>query len=355
MQGFTGPEFSDWRGKPSWALFQRFLLDVSMPRFVPAQISLPEMMHFLVAIREESHLGVGQEKSLRSCTLRTLGPPRSDERDVELEDAIGISQTSTPTSSIVTRAEDADQSFAWCKLETDGIIMLPHPTCKSMKPSRVKIGRFIEDMDRPATNYYDSALKSHMEGAVWIQGSDRIWLDTFDDDSLNGYVLTTDEIRFYWSICTHLKTNPIFAEPSEKKLLMDWVSVRNVVYFITGYQTYTDTKIYQRREDVLVASAPRMFLDGEVVAAICVREVTVVQPPDGEATLEFGDEFWRIYWGLVDKEAESIIIEQRSSDIKIRDLAREQRAHAWYTSMKKKFNPSVKSKVSISHDLLLHI
>ena len=41
------------------------------------------------------------------------------------------------------------------------------------------------------------------------------------------------------------------------------------------------------------------------VAAICVREVRAVQYPNGEANLEFGKEFWRVYWGLVDKEEES--------------------------------------------------
>ena len=48
-----------------------------------------------------------------------------------------------------------------------------------------------------------------------------------------------------------------------------------------------------------------IFLPGEKVAAICVREVRAVQSPNGEANLEFGKEFWRVYWGLVDKEEES--------------------------------------------------
>ena len=42
---------------------------------------------------------------------------------------------------------------------------------------------------------------------------------------------------------------------------------------------------------------------GENVAAICVREVKVVKSPDGESTFEFGESFWRVYWGLADKEA----------------------------------------------------
>ena len=49
-------------------------------------------------------------------------------------------------------------------------------------------------------------------------------------------------------------------------------------------------------------SVARLYLPGENVAAIGVREVRVVQSPNGEANLEFGNEFWRVYWGLVDKE-----------------------------------------------------
>ena len=61
----------------------------------------------------------------------------------------------------------------------------------------------------------------------------------------------------------------------------------------------------------MIAKAGRMerhiHLSGEKVAAICVREVKVKQSSRGEATLEFGNHFWRVYWGLVDREAESAI------------------------------------------------
>lgn len=50
---------------------------------------------------------------------------------------------------------------------------------------------------------------------------------------------------------------------------------------------------------------PYIYMGGENVAAICVREVKAVKSPDGESTLEFGESFWRVYWGLADKEAKS--------------------------------------------------
>ena len=48
-----------------------------------------------------------------------------------------------------------------------------------------------------------------------------------------------------------------------------------------------------------------MHLPGERVAAICVREVKVVQSFNGQDDLSYGKEFWRVYWGLVDKEPDS--------------------------------------------------
>ena len=58
----------------------------------------------------------------------------------------------------------------------------------------------------------------------------------------------------------------------------------------------------------MIAKTERsIHLSGEKVGSICVREVKVKQSPRGEATLEFGKEFWRVYWGLVGWGVDSAI------------------------------------------------
>ena len=285
-------------------------------------ISADEIMHTLISIKEENYYGIGQDKHLKSRHLRLPDSRVVEDHFLRLVYLRGISQEDPPTDAISSTVRNASIFSERLVLNTAGAIYCQYTSdtvpldLRYLNPSTVKLGRFIEDLDRPLANFYDSELSSHMTGAVWHHGTKefdvrRGNIHSSGEHGLESTIdawwltdrLTTEEIKFHWSICSLENMDPIFAEPLEKQRLTDWIYEKGGAFFITAYQTYTNTFIYkvEDQNNLGIKSLP-----GELVTAICVKRVNAVRGPDGEATLEFGKSFWRVYWGLVDKADQSI-------------------------------------------------
>ena len=282
-----------------------------VPTVLPVDISLLEIKSFLIFIRDV----MSQGKHFESRTLRRLGPPCSGS-DIQPRAAVrGKSQANVPTSAIVSPARDSVKSGGW--LETDGKIMVPDLReangydFQDLNRSAIKLGRFIEHPDRPSGEYYDSELPAYCEGAVWDPSADWLAIRPRSQKGSSFCHLLTRGIKFYWSMGSHRELDPIVAKLSEKKLLMEWIDGRKVAFLIIAYQTHVNARIEviddddMRLDKNLSLRRVEKYVEfpGEMISAICLREVKVVQSSDGEATLEFGNDFWRVYWGIVDKEA----------------------------------------------------
>ena len=278
-----------------------------VPTVLPVDISQSEIMCFLIFIRTV----MSQGKHFESRTLRRLGPPCSSSDIEPLANVRAKSQANVPTSAIVSSARDSEEYNA--RLETDGNIMFPdHREATGydfpgLTRSAIKLGRFIEHPDRPSEDYYDSELPAYCERAVLGRIDCRLSIATRLQKGANFCCLSAKEINSYWSICSQSEMDPIVARLSEKKLLMQWIHDRKVAFLITAYQTHVDARIlgrdgYTRRGETIIPGGFKKLIKfpGEMISAICLREVKVVQSPDGEATLGFGNAFWRVYWGLVD-------------------------------------------------------
>ncbi len=232
-------------------------LHSGIPDFLPKDISLPEVKQFLISTRDGGHYGIDQERRFEMCALRRLGPPLLGKDTESTWNVRGRSQADIPTKKIVSSSEGFINPARRLWLETDGNIIfpdswgIPSDTCQGLTPSMVKLGRFIENLDRPSEVYFDSELSSYLEGAVWA-GDQGLYITPLEPDTPGMSLfepriryLTTDAIKFRWSIiCSHVKMDPAFAESSDKELLTEWISGRKSAFLITAYQTCVNARIW---------------------------------------------------------------------------------------------------------------
>lgn len=262
---------------------------------------------------------MNQRKLITSLLLRQLGLPRCDDGFGSLTDR-GISQADFPTNAIAppTRFSRLFRDSVWpLVLKSAGDIIFPifpdsdKVTFEGLAPPMIKIARIIEDLDRPSEGHYDSELKGELpmytEATMWDQDAKCLEIES----PLHRHPirhLTTDGISFHWSVCNYTKKDSILIDSSETMLLMRWISERKAAFLITAYQTYANAKITENFTDSTGAASKfgvrlSRNLPGQIIAAICVREVKVLRSPYGEDTLKFGNNFWRVYWGLVTRPA----------------------------------------------------
>lgn len=178
------------------------------------------------------------------CALRRLGPPLLGKDTESIWNVKGRSQADIPTKTIVSSSKIFIDPAPRLTLKTDGKIIFPDSqkihsgTYQRLTPSMIKLGRFIENLDRPSEAYFNSELSSYLEGAVWDQSVQGHHL--FSRIHNRDCYLDTEAIRFRWSICSHRNMNPVFAKSFDKQLLTEWMSDRKAAFLITAYQSYVN-------------------------------------------------------------------------------------------------------------------
>ena len=248
-------------------------LHSDIPDFLPVDISLLEIRHFLISTRDGGHYGMDQERRLEMCALRRLGSPVLGKDIGSMAYVTGRSQADIPTKVIFFDDNIDDRYAGPLMLDTEDDIILPSSIAdkrprsmrpvpltqrfsdlqdtlsndyKTLTPSAIKLGRFIEDLDRPSEVYFDSELSSYLEGAVWNPGDGGLCFRSFEQDTqsiIYCRYLKAEAIKFRWSICSHRKMVPVFATSSDKKLLTEWILDRKAAFLITAYQTWVNVSV----------------------------------------------------------------------------------------------------------------
>lgn len=172
----------------------------------------------------------------------------------------GKSQENIPTHTILPFANAYGLSVRPLALNAHGSIMFPDlllrsdlPEIKGLAPSTINLDRSIENLDDPSGTYYDSEMSSYCEdavgylGATWgpIQFRDPRLSDSGEKDRSREVwcFLITGGINIYRSMWSLMDVDPVFPGSFEKQLLMEWISHRKVIFLITAYQTYVNTKL----------------------------------------------------------------------------------------------------------------
>ena len=189
--------------------------------------------------------------------------------------------------------------------------------CQDIKPSMLKLGRLVTDLLRP-WHYHNTELLLHS-----IKGDIRVsqMVEKSAGDNIRSF--ESHGQRTYWSSCAD--ENPKFANSREMGEIIALVQHLEEVYLIVGYQTHTNSSIREYRSQNETSDQrpsrgnpdPEMpstsqqnavlpiswNLDGERVAAICVRKVRILFEGDNKECLDFASKEWVVYWGPVKQEA----------------------------------------------------